>query len=142
MFDNYFLGCQRVCWVDSYADAVHALHLHNASGASLYGDYSVMLLQVFAMDPDLLRPELWPLMFALRWRSCHSSASTQRLCCLLFVEAVRSCSVDSFVAMTLSLEFAFEFFFEKSGSSQENSASLIVACLLYFDKIDICLCLE
>ena len=70
IIDHYFLACQRVCWVDSDveeddADAVHALHLHSASCASLYCDYSVMLLKAFTMDPDLLRPELWPLMFAL-----------------------------------------------------------------------------
>ena len=70
IIENSFLACQRVCWVDSDAeeddaDAVHALHLHSASCASLYGDYSVMLLKAFTMDPDLLRPELWPLMFAL-----------------------------------------------------------------------------
>ena len=70
IIDHYFLACQRVCWVDSDveeddADAVHALHLHSASCASLYGDYSVMLLKAFTMDPDLLRPELWPLMLAL-----------------------------------------------------------------------------
>ena len=53
-----------MCWVDSDAeeddgDAVQALHLHSASCASSYCDYSAMLLKVFTMDAELLRPELW-----------------------------------------------------------------------------------
>ena len=66
----YLLACQRLCRVDSdaeedAADAVQALHLHSASCASSYCDYSVMFLVAFTMDADLPRPELWPLMFAL-----------------------------------------------------------------------------